>query len=58
VPGATDATVAYGILPLALLATIRERFLAIVNAGTARRAAESGRFIPNSHERPICELIV
>ena len=37
VPGATDASVAYGMLPPGLFATIRDRFLAIVNAGKARQ---------------------
>lgn len=37
-PNATDASVAYGMLPPGLFATIRDKFLAIVNAGKARRA--------------------
>lgn len=37
VPGATDASVAYGMLPPALFATIRDKFLAIVNAGKAHQ---------------------
>ncbi len=37
VSGATDASVAYGMLPPGLFATIRDRFLAIVNAGKARQ---------------------
>jgi hypothetical protein len=36
-PGATDASVAYGVIPPGLFATIRDRFLAIVNAGNAQR---------------------
>ena len=36
-PGANDASVAYGMLPPALFATIRDKFLAIVNSGVARR---------------------
>jgi hypothetical protein len=36
-PGATDASVAYGMLPPALFATIRDKFMAIVNSGTAHR---------------------
>lgn len=36
-PGANDASVAYGMLPPALFATIRDKFLAIVNSGLARR---------------------
>ena len=36
-PGANDASVAYGMLPPALFVTIREKFLAIVNSGAARR---------------------
>ena len=37
VHGATDASVAYGILPPALFAAIRDRFLAIANSGKARQ---------------------
>lgn len=40
-PGATDATVAYGIIPPGLFATIRDRFLAIVEKGKARRVPRS-----------------
>jgi PemK-like, MazF-like toxin of type II toxin-antitoxin system len=36
-PGATDASVAYGIIPPGLFATIRERFLAIINAHNAHQ---------------------
>jgi hypothetical protein len=36
-PGANDASVAYGMLPPALFATIRDKFMAIVNSGAARR---------------------
>ena len=36
-PGANDASVAYGMLPPALFATIRDKFIAIVNSGMARR---------------------
>ena len=36
-PGATDATVAYGMIPPGLFAKIRDRFLANVEAGRARR---------------------
>ncbi|WP_343040055.1 hypothetical protein [Methylocystis heyeri] len=32
-PNADDATVAYGMLPPGLFATIRDRFLALVNSG-------------------------
>jgi hypothetical protein len=35
-PEATDASVAYGVLPPALFTVIREKFLAIVNAGRAK----------------------
>ena len=34
-PNADDASVAYGMLPPALFATIRDRFLALVNSGAA-----------------------
>ena len=37
VQGATDASVAYGMLPPALFAAIRDRFLAIANSGKARQ---------------------
>jgi hypothetical protein len=37
VSGATDASVAYGMLPPGLFATIRDRFLAIANSGKARQ---------------------
>src|SRR5271167_4767689 len=33
-PGATDASVAYGMLPPSLFEVIRDRFLAIVNSGS------------------------
>ena len=36
-PNASDASVAYGMIPPGLFASIREKFLAIVNAGSARR---------------------
>jgi hypothetical protein len=36
-PGKTDATVAYGMIPPGLFATIRDKFLSIVNAGHAQR---------------------
>jgi len=36
-PNATDASVAYGMLPPGLFATIREKFLAIINAGKAHQ---------------------
>ncbi|MGD0187906.1 MAG: hypothetical protein ABSC25_22025 [Roseiarcus sp.] len=36
-PGATDALVAYGMIPPGLFATIRDRFLALVNSRNARR---------------------
>jgi hypothetical protein len=36
-PGATDASVAYGMIPPSLFATIRDRFLALVNSRNARR---------------------
>jgi hypothetical protein len=36
-PNATDASVAYGMIPPGLFASIREKFLAIVNAGNARK---------------------
>jgi hypothetical protein len=36
-PGANDASVAYGMLPPALFATIRDKFLAMVDSGVARR---------------------
>jgi hypothetical protein len=36
-PNATDASVAYGTIPPGLFASIREKFLAIVNAGNAQR---------------------
>lgn len=35
--GATDASVAYGMLLPSLLVTIRDRFLAIVNVGKASK---------------------
>ena len=35
-PDATDASVAYGVLPPGLFAVIREKFVAIVNAGRAK----------------------
>ncbi len=37
VPGATDATVAYGMIPPGLFAKIRDTFLANVETGRARR---------------------
>jgi len=40
-PDATDASVAYGVLPPALFAAIREKFLAIANAGRARRVSRT-----------------
>ena len=40
-PGATDASVAYGMLPPGLFAVIRDRFLAIVNSGSAQRVPRS-----------------
>ena len=40
-PGATDASIAYGMLPPALFAVIRDRFLAIVNSGSAQRVPRS-----------------
>jgi hypothetical protein len=40
-PGATDASVVYGMLPPGLFATIRDRFLAIVNSGSAQRIPRS-----------------
>jgi hypothetical protein len=36
-PGASDASVAYGMIPPGLFATIRERFLAIINARHAHQ---------------------
>jgi glyoxylase-like metal-dependent hydrolase (beta-lactamase superfamily II) len=36
-PGAPDSSVAYGMIPPGLFATIRERFLAIVNARNAHQ---------------------
>lgn len=36
-PGADDSSVAYGMLPPSLFATIRDRFLALVTARAARR---------------------
>jgi hypothetical protein len=36
-PGATDASVAYGMLPPSVFAVVRDRFLAIVDAGSAQR---------------------
>jgi hypothetical protein len=36
-PGANDASVAYGMLPPALFAAIREKFMMIVNSGVAHR---------------------
>lgn len=36
-PNADDASVAYGMLPPALFASIRDRFLALVNSGTSDR---------------------
>ncbi|WP_158817292.1 hypothetical protein [Methylocapsa sp. S129] len=36
-PGASDASVAYGMLPPGLFSTIRERFLSIVKARDVRR---------------------
>lgn len=35
-PGADDSTVAYGMLPPGLFATVRERFLALVNSPNVR----------------------
>ena len=40
-PGATDASIAYGMLPPGLFAMIRDRFLAIVNSGSAQRVPRS-----------------
>ena len=40
-PGATDASVAYGMLPPGLFAVVRDRFLAIVNSGRAQRVPRS-----------------
>jgi hypothetical protein len=40
-PGATDASVAYGMLPPGLFEVIRDRFLAIVNSGSAQRVPRS-----------------
>ncbi len=40
-PGATDASVAYGMLPPGLFAAIRDRFLAIENSGSAQRVPRS-----------------
>src|SRR5271170_5583362 len=40
-PNASNASVAYGVIPPNLFATIRERFLAIVNAGSAGRVVRS-----------------
>lgn len=37
-PGKTDASVAYGMLPHGLFVTIRDRFLAIIDAGNASGA--------------------
>jgi hypothetical protein len=37
-PNADDASVAYGMLPPALFATIRDRFLALATSGTGRVA--------------------
>jgi hypothetical protein len=37
-PDADDASVAYGMLPPALFATIRDRFLALATSGTGRVA--------------------
>ncbi len=36
-PNADDASIAYGMLPPGLFATIRDRFLALVNSGAAGR---------------------
>ena len=36
-PDAPDASVAYGMIPPGLFATIRNRFLAIANTGAARQ---------------------
>ncbi len=36
-PGANDASVAYGMLPPALFAAVREKFMVIVNSGVAHR---------------------
>jgi hypothetical protein len=40
-PYASDATVAYGVLPPTLFAAIREKFFAIVNAGRAKRISRT-----------------
>ena len=40
-PGSTDASVAYGMLPPGLFAVVRDRFLAIVDAGSAQRVPRS-----------------
>jgi hypothetical protein len=40
-PGATDGSVAYGVLPAGLFAVVRDRFLAIVDAGSAQRVPRS-----------------
>jgi hypothetical protein len=40
-PGADDATVAYGMLPPGLFNAIRERFIALVRAGGSRGAPRS-----------------
>ena len=40
-PNADDASVAYGMLPPGLFATIRERFLTIANSGAASRVRRS-----------------
>ncbi len=40
-PDATDASVAYGVLPPTLFTVVREKFFAIVNAGRARRVSRT-----------------
>ena len=40
-PAASDASVAYGILPPGLFAVVREKFLAIVNTGRAKRVSRT-----------------
>lgn len=36
-PGSGEDSIAYGVLPPGLFGAIRERFIALVNAGDARR---------------------
>ena len=40
-PGASDASIAYGMIPPGLFSTIRERFLSIINARSAHRVGRT-----------------